>query len=391
MDTYDIIKNKNLGVIIDIRPRDFIAGGETGIRGAILEALGQFDVYLPDEESQADWDPGFFIDTCACVSFSALNAVEILFNRAIARGILTTEQLNFLKANGYIDPATGKVNFSDRFTAKMSGTTINGNSLGAVGDSIRNDGLIPEKAWPMPSFADLQDEAPANGPYISHQTERFNRYYAAIPADLIAKGKAFAAIFKQTITYQWLLVGTADNAKLIEDLKAGPIQIAAAVCSPWSSNEGMPPIPACGCNTQHATILYGSADAGVLKDFDHYKSFRKLLAADYCIQYAVQYYLNPDAGIEQPPQSPKGYTYTKNLRAGAPDTFDVRMLQAGLQYAKDANNTPYMKPGVFGPFGPATKLALGRFQTAKGIKDPDGQGTNFGPASRAALTLAVSK
>ena len=375
MEPYDIIKNQNTGVVIDIRPRDFVAGAETGVAAPILEPLGQFDLYLPDEESQ--WKN--LLDSYACVTFSALNCLEILFNRKLARGEFSAEQVAFLKNEGYIDQQTNKINFSDRYTAKMSGTSKNGNSLGVVGDSIRTlHGLIPEKEWAWPEG--LTDSMPLD--------QKWATYYAEIPAELIAKGKRFLEHF--VIKYQWVLVGTGDATKIKSSLTQGPIQIAAAVCSPWNSTEAMPPIPACACSTQHATTLYGFHDDGVLKDFDHYRSFKKLLAADYCIQYAMQYYLE-DIAAPTAPAPVIGYKYSKNLRAGAPDTTEVRMMQAGLQYAKDKTNTPYMKPGTFGPFGPQTKDALGRFQTDRGIKDPDGQGTNFGPATRAALTLAVSK
>lgn len=393
-DLAELANGRNLGVIIDVRPTDFVAGAESGIGAApTLEESGQFDVYLPDEESQVNFDLGAMIDTSGCVSFSALNCLEILFNRKIARGEISAEQKKFLTDEGYINKETGKVNFSDRFTAKMSGTTKLGNSLGAVGDSIRNHGLVPERDWSWPDMSDLQDTVwtPGN-PGVSKYEERFARYYAEIPAAVKAKALRFRDFFgKEAITYQWILVGTPNTAIARDALKRGPYQIAAAVCSPWSSNDGMPPIPACGCNTQHATIIYGSREDGAWKDFDHYKSFRKLLAADYCIQYAVQYYLDLTPKTPQAPASVIGYVYSKNLKYGAVDSSEVRMMQAGLQYAKDKAGKPYMKPGVFGPFGPQTKDALGRFQTDRGITDPDGQGTNFGPKTRTALSTAVAK
>jgi hypothetical protein len=78
------------------------------------------------------------------------------------------------------------------------------------------------------------------------------------------------------------------------------------------------------------------------------------------------------------------YVFNTNLKYGLGATTEVHKMQEALQYLG------YMKQGVFGPFGPATKLALGLFQTASGIKDPEGQGTNFGPATRKAMNAKLS-
>lgn len=76
------------------------------------------------------------------------------------------------------------------------------------------------------------------------------------------------------------------------------------------------------------------------------------------------------------------YEFKKNLKLGMPSSTEVNTLQKALQALKNSLGISYMVPGVFGPFGPQTKTALGLFQTDHGIKDPDGQGTNFGPKTR---------
>lgn len=361
---------QNTGVIIvPPAPSDFHAGAETGIAAVTLEPTGNWSKYLPDEESQ--WRN--LLDSFACVSFSAANSIETLLNRAIAKKTLPAEHLAFLKNEGYIDPATNKVNVSDRFIAKSSGTTKNGNSLPAVGDALRHKGAVPEVEWPWP---DMDDTTPYE--------EKWSRYYAEIPEHIVAKGKRFAALFD--VQYQWVLVGTYNAAKLQEALPAGPVQIAAAVCSPWNSTEGMQPIQGCGCGTQHATTIYGRETDGSWNDFDHYKSYRKLLASNYCIPYALQYAVTaktPEA--TDTPTSP-----TVNLAYGYANTPPVNQLQSCLQAVKDSTGTPYMKPGVFGPYGPQTRTALGRFQTDHGIKDMPVQGTHYGPQTRKALTAALT-
>ena len=83
----------------------------------------------------------------ACVTFSALNSLET--------------QIKFLTNQNR--------ELSDRFTAKMSETTTNGNYLYKVGDSIREhsdgsgDGVVDEIEWPMPvgyTWAKYYEEIP---------------------------------------------------------------------------------------------------------------------------------------------------------------------------------------------------------------------------------------
>jgi len=370
-------QGKNTGVLI--RPPKssaWIAGGESGIVPAVLEESGQFDVYLPDEEAQAQFTP-FVFDTRACVTFSGLNDIETLLNRLRAKTLLPATHDKFLLDSGIVNKQSGKVNLSDRFTAKMSGTTFDGNYLEAVGDSIRHDGVVSELDYPFPTFTPEENMDGA---------KKWARYYQEIPTDIKDKARKFLDYFQ--VNYEWVALGTSNPAKLREELKKGPIQIAAAICSPWNSNDGMPPIAACGCGTEHATMIYGyRTDDLAFKDFDHYKSFRKLLAADYCIQWGMRYVLTVK-DLTQP--APFKYTFKINLRFGAGATAEVKNLQRALQTLKRADGTPYMKIGVFGPFGPQTKTALGLFQTDNGITDPDGQGTNFGPQTRAKMNAKLN-
>lgn len=113
---------ENFGLIIsEPKETDYMFGG---IAGQILQPSGQWHDYLPMGEKQHS----VYFDTMACVTFSALNALEILIRRQYG-----------------ID-----INFSDRFTAKMSGTTHQGNHLYKVGDSIRKDGFVDEVEYPYP-------------------------------------------------------------------------------------------------------------------------------------------------------------------------------------------------------------------------------------------------
>lgn len=370
-DASVIMPGANTGVLEkDPDPRAWIAGGETGIARVVLEESGQYDKYLPDEEPQSFYTPSRF-DTQSCVTFSGTNDIETLINRLRAKKLLSKKQEDFLVNDGYINPQTGKVNCSDRFTAKMSGTTQNGNYLEAVGDSMRNDGLVPESMWPMPDWDALKGKT---------QDEVWAIYMAEIPQKVKDQGKKWKEYFD--INYQWVVLGkTPTDDQLKDILKYGPFQIAAQVCSPWNSNEADPPIKGCGCSAGHATLIYGWRDSDMARKlFDHYRSFRKLLDKDYCIPWGLQYSVKEHTPVVTVPIQ---HTFSIQLKYGMPESDEVNRLQKALQ------DLGYMTKNVFGPFGPQTRAALGRFQTDRGITDPDGQGTNFGPKTRSAMNTAI--
>ena len=133
---------KNLGVIIEKKPQDFVAGT---LPYEVLNPSGDWTPYLPTGETQKT----HLVDTMACVTFSILNVIET--------------QYKF---------QTGKeLNFSDRFIAKLSGTTPQGNTVQNVLDAIRKYGLVLEDEWPT----DL--------------SFNWNQYYAPIPDGVIKKAR----------------------------------------------------------------------------------------------------------------------------------------------------------------------------------------------------------
>jgi len=354
---------QNTGLVIEpIRPTDWKAEGVSGVTKVVLKGDGQYDLYLPDEERQAQK----LFDSRACVTFSATDLLETIFNLKLATNALSPAQIAFLKNEGYVDPFTGKVNFSDRFTAKLSGTTPDGNNFAAVGDSIRKDGLLPEKEWPWP--VEIVEDPTAEG-----YQKNWNIYYKEIPQALKDKAKRFLQHFQ--INYEWTFIqGSGGNVvtAIKQALPNGPVQIGVQICAPWSSNEGEPPIQACGCTPHHAIEVYGENEVQAHKVFDSYKSFRKLLASDYCIPYAFQYFVTDPAPAGQ---------FTKDLSTGMDDP-QVKLLQVYL----NAHGFPVAASGAGSPgkettfFGGMTTLALRRFQTKQGISPALGY---FGPKTRA--------
>src|SRR3990167_2756789 len=114
-------KFKNRGVLVGDRSTDYRAGLVSGNLPYEVRTDGNYEPWLPPGEWQAN-DNG---DSMSCVSFGALNAIETEENRQ-----------------------TGKqINYSDRWIAKMSGTTPQGNYLWKVLDAIREYGLVNEESY----------------------------------------------------------------------------------------------------------------------------------------------------------------------------------------------------------------------------------------------------
>lgn len=159
------------------RPSDFLFGGQSPLGMEVLQADRDWTPFLPIFESQSYK----YFDTFDCVTRSATNCLEILWKRR------------------YGD----EVNFSDRFTAKMSGTTGVGNTFFNVADSMRRDGLIPEKDWTAPFDMLSRDE-----------------YYTQPGPQLEIEGQDF--LKKYEPGYEWV---QSDQDVLFEALQYAPIQV----------------------------------------------------------------------------------------------------------------------------------------------------------------------
>lgn len=191
------------GVVLGQRVDDYIAGASP-IPYEVRVEDGDWTPYLPPGEFQS-MPP---LDVMACVTFSALNSIECQYK------LLTGEDRNF----------------SDRFTACMSGTTQQGNFLWKVGDSIRRDGLVDEVLWPWQG-----------------QTT-WEQYYTFPPTQVIDIGRTFLAEWE--VRYEWVPV-TPENLRY--HLKQAPLQAV---------------IPG------HA-VLHFYNEGDIQKYFDSYAPFKK--------------------------------------------------------------------------------------------------------------------
>ena len=106
---------------------------------------------LPDGEVQRGKE-----DMRDCATRAPINLLEALFTYGVQNKRISEKNIAWLKLKGYADE-TGRVTFSDRFTAIKSGTRITGNSLKAPIQSIHRDGLIPKKMFPLESWMTWSD------------------------------------------------------------------------------------------------------------------------------------------------------------------------------------------------------------------------------------------
>lgn len=168
---------QNDGVILGRKVTDFIAG-TLPYRVNITD--GNWTPYVPKFENQFSNNA----DSMGCVTYSALNCIETQ-----ERFITGTE-----------------VNYSDRWIAKMSGTTHQGNYLYKVMDTIRQYGLVLEEDYPTPDNFD------------------WDTYYAEIPTtkfqELIKKGQEW--LTRWQVNYEWL---TVSDPQIDYHLKHAPIQV----------------------------------------------------------------------------------------------------------------------------------------------------------------------
>ena len=259
-----MIYPKNFGLKpIEIKATDYIFGGISGVeRNKRVENKDWTD-WMPEREYQFNR----YFDSMGCVSFAALNSLEFQFNKWLSEldensPVENLIAYDFLRNKGYLKD--NKINFSDRFTAKMSGTTYRGNSLVRVADTIRNKGLVTEKDYPF------------------KPTDNWWSYYAPVPYHLKKRGLEFLKYFD--IQYEWAAIMTQDIIQLSEALKEAPIQITVFA---W-----MQPINGVYRRVynapNHAVTLF-KIDGDYAYIFDHYDDDVKKLALDFRIGAGLKY------------------------------------------------------------------------------------------------------
>lgn len=166
----------NHGVIPGIKQSDWVAGT---IQYEVRNPSGDWRPYLVRGEKQHS----NVVDNMDCVAEATNNVGEI-----------------------QIKQQTGQeVNFSDRFLAKMSGTTTQGNWVYIVLDTWRKIGCVLEEEWPRPPSPNYT----------------WNDYYASIPQFIVDRAPS-QSIHKYDLQYE-VVGNTADAIRY--HLKHAPLMV----------------------------------------------------------------------------------------------------------------------------------------------------------------------
>lgn len=273
---------KNYGLILEpiVAEKDYVLGSYGSLGGDVLQPSGQWDAFLPYNESQLD-AAGF--DAIACATFGTFNAIEMLNRRQY-----DTER-----------------NWSDRFLAKTSGTTPQGNSPHTIAETLRKTGAPNEVDYPyLPTI------------------QTWDQFYADIPQGIFGLATAFSTEFDFKHEY----VPTTP-AYLKQALQYSPLGISVFA---WlkDTTTGLYHKPA-GYTDNHWCVLVGYVDGEYWLVYDSYEPQElKKLQWDFAFQIAKRYSLTRHVADEKtwyqhlielilanfmPPQIPTVPTPANNL------------------------------------------------------------------------------
>lgn len=221
---------ENFGLIeVARKPQDWFIGGDgdffSPLNSKPLITGNNWETWLPVVEYQNNG--GF--DRMACVTYSDMNTLEILHKKV----------------------AGVELNFSDRYIAKLSGTTKFGNSVDIVFDAIRKYGLVLESDW--------QDV-----------NTNWDDYYKEVPAEVITKGQKF--LDKWDIYREY--VATYKKDLIFEALNYAPLQVIVR----YDSGDGL--LNPTG-KYNHAVTCFGAKYGEYWLIFDHYSQTVKKYAWEY--------------------------------------------------------------------------------------------------------------
>lgn len=236
------------------RTHDWRVGSTSPLIFNIIRDDGQWDDFLPEHEMQISKH----FDSKACVTFSALNQIEIL-HKALYQEIY---------------------NGSDRAIAKLSGTTKEGNWLYRVADTIREYGIPSESIYPYPRMQDGFD---------------WDDFYKEVDLEVINDGKEYKK--KYQLNYEFVPMVGADS--IVEALKYTPLQVIGAYPSTQNAINGI--IPQRSAMIDHAFTIYGYDKGNYFKVLDHYTEQKKKVAWDYIFgTYALRFKLAKNNEITMP-------------------------------------------------------------------------------------------
>ena len=284
-----VLRRPNLdNGFIEEKVKTVIARGDyfLGASDPILRSDGQWDAFASQGELQRQNDQ----DKMACVTFSAHNTIENIINFYLAEETkgnkAYSDILNVFRAFSLIK--NGECNVSDRYTAKMSGTSLRGNSQQVVANSIRHNGLVPEDKWP----------------YVSDWDE----YYKPIPSEIIKLGEQFAEYIDTT--YKW-----DSPFNFVETLKRAPAQTSVYAGSGWFG-EGI--IQRDNQVKNHAVGFNGYVIPQYKKLPDSYEPFQKKVAWNFDLGQLMVFLITLKKKFSNQPMIDqliaRGFQYIQNVQ-----------------------------------------------------------------------------
>jgi hypothetical protein len=209
---------KDYGLKLDLpSPEHYVFGGLGGVAMEVIHPSRDWRPFLPMKEYQNLQG----VEPYACVSFSTLNAVEILIRKKYGE----------------------ERNYSDRFLASISGTKEGGNTPQVVSEALRHRGVVKQEAWPFDS-------------------KTFEEFYRDIPEDVMSLAKDFTDEFEFKHDFV-----PPNHTAITSALECSPLLISVAA---WFTNgEGRYYRPA-GMTDNHATTLVYESPGEFMQVFDSY-------------------------------------------------------------------------------------------------------------------------
>lgn len=242
----------NHGLKFDtIQPEDYILGG--GMIGTKeIQPDGQWDGFLPADEFQNRNG----LETMACTVYGTQNCIETLLQKVLFESD----------------------NFSERFTAILSGVGSDGNSPHKVAECIRSNGLIDDTKLPFDDTIKTWDD-----------------YYFPIPMSRKYRAEGLKWLKAYEIKHEWVFTSGTVKQK-IEAIKnaltRSPVGLSVYA---WYEEDGI--YKKIG-EDNHWVCCYGYDDRG-WKIFDSYDNTHKIYDFNADISMAKLYFVAKKNGIEK--------------------------------------------------------------------------------------------
>lgn len=255
-----------------------VTGGITVLPPIIMPSHN-WSIYLPTYEPQR-----FIYDLNICSQLGGcITLLEIYFNLFKATNKISPAFLTFLQQNGYFD-SNGSFSFSERFTAIMDGTSINGNVMQNAWQCVQEFGLLPRSQLNWSLF---------NASLYSSQPAMDAAYYnpAVITQEMKDLAKAFLNFAR--VSWGWAADGTAPMtvAQMTLALQTSPIAFAGPVPTDESQwNQTNVPLPG---NTKivHCFCGYSIEEDGTIDIMDQYQPDDKRLAPGYPLSIGIIFHV----------------------------------------------------------------------------------------------------